>query len=869
MLRNPTRALVPALLFLTLAIPSCEAGTSMTSVEPRAAGEPATLEITDFPEALNDGDTVRLSARVLDENGRVLQGVKVVWSSATPSIAAVTPSGQLIGASPGEALLTASAGSLSESRKPTVRATPTRLVIVTGSDQEGAPGEALRDSLVAQVLDRHGKPVPDVFVDFVVTSGGGTASPLVIETDASGLGRTQWTLGTADLPQLLEGRARRPGLTPSLKDSVVVFTARVGSARPTAAKIEIAPAATAMAVGDTLRLTATVRDVNGSVLDGHPVSWGSSNASVVTVGGTGLATAHGAGSARVTARADEVEGSASIAVADPAGPEPGTIVILAAAGSLAVGDTLALTAIARAADGSEIQDPDIRWSSHDPNIATVDTMGMLIGRSIGTALITASAVCCSPDSAPFAVQPTTPAIVADLRATFPSAETISLAWTEVDDGAGAPADYLFRFSATPYGHWGTAVAVSAGSCAGIVRGAEIGRAGACSVAGLDPGTEYGFQVVAFRETASGARVFGPVSAVAVATTEPGDTGGTGTLEVSPTSHTFTQLGQELQLTVIARGPDGQVIDNPQVTWSSSDTEVATVDSRGLVVARSVGTALIVASASCCAESTADVNVVAGPANPHYTNEPAGFVELARNDWSALPGDWGSNRWGLSGPFTTDGRSAEVTIANDATAPVGGASVLRMWAPEGYLNGYAPGRTGYSFGTPRRIFVGWWVKYDEDFIIHPFQIKWHFVTIAPEAANAWLWVDHFHRHEGNVPGNPGVWAPSRLRLRFQGSGWSRDQLQAQNVQPELVEMPYGKWVKLEMYLDLGTPGQPNGVIRLWQDGVLIVELTDLAYPANATGFSNFRHEGTYGGAGHPYPQDQAWYVAQTYISAPGS
>ena len=59
--------------------------------------------------------------------------------------------------------------------------------------------------------------------------------------------------------------------------------------------------------------------------------------------------------------------------------------------------------------------------------------------------------------------------------------------------------------------------------------------------------------------------------------------------------------------------------------------------------------------------------------------------------------------------------------------------------------------------------------------------------------------------------------------------------------------------------------PDGLLRLWQDGVLIVEVQDWYVPGGA--FRRFYHEGVYGGAGFPIPQDQSWYVAQSYISAP--
>lgn len=54
---------------------------------------------------------------------------------------------------------------------------------------------------------------------------------------------------------------------------------------------------------DTLRLTATARDLTGAPLGGVIFSWASSNPSVAIVDGTGLVSAIGLGSATITASA--------------------------------------------------------------------------------------------------------------------------------------------------------------------------------------------------------------------------------------------------------------------------------------------------------------------------------------------------------------------------------------------------------------------------------------------------------------------------------------------------------------------------------------------------------------------------------------
>lgn len=68
---------------------------------------------------------------------------------------------------------------------------------VAGTGQTGATLSVLADSLAFRVTDALGNPVAGVNVSANVSIGGGTVSPVSGNTDATGVFRTQWTLGTA------------------------------------------------------------------------------------------------------------------------------------------------------------------------------------------------------------------------------------------------------------------------------------------------------------------------------------------------------------------------------------------------------------------------------------------------------------------------------------------------------------------------------------------------------------------------------------------------------------------------------------------------------------------------------------------------
>ncbi len=75
-----------------------------------------------------------------------------------------------------------------------------------------------------------------------------------------------------------------------------------------------------------------------------------------------------------------------------------------------------------------------------------------------------------------------------------------------------------------------------------------------------------------------------------------------TVAVSPATAEVTALGGTVQLTAEVRDQNARVMAGATVTWSSSDTSVATVDAPGLVTAAGNGTATITASAGSASGS---------------------------------------------------------------------------------------------------------------------------------------------------------------------------------------------------------------------------------------------------------------------------
>ena len=147
--------LVPATLSATLWAYACGDGTTAppTLRPPRpttVAVTPATTQLTAL------GATVQLSAEVRDQNGQVMAGAAVTWSSSTTSIATVSGSGLVTAAGNGTVTIAASAGGASGTAAVTVTQ-DVSAVAITPAAHTLVAGDMLR--LAVEATDANGHAV--------------------------------------------------------------------------------------------------------------------------------------------------------------------------------------------------------------------------------------------------------------------------------------------------------------------------------------------------------------------------------------------------------------------------------------------------------------------------------------------------------------------------------------------------------------------------------------------------------------------------------------------------------------------------------------------------------------------------------------
>ena len=170
---------------------------------------------------------------------------------------------------------------------------------------------------------------------------------------------------------------------------VYVGVGCVGTEPPAPTRITISPpSATLKSFDESILMTATVYDQDGQAMTDVTTSWTSTDASVASVTDSGLVTAHGNGSANVTASAGTAEASAEVTV----GQEVAEVTVSPPADTAkALGDTVRLSAEARDAKGHEIANAAFSWVTNDAAVARVDSSGLVLGVGEGTAAITATA----------------------------------------------------------------------------------------------------------------------------------------------------------------------------------------------------------------------------------------------------------------------------------------------------------------------------------------------------------------------------------------------------------------------------------------------------------------------------------------------
>lgn len=563
-------------------------------------------------------ETAQLSAVPQDRNGMAVDA-SVGWTSRDELIATVDDSGLVTARGAGTVAVVASVGTVSDSAMISVLLPVDSVAVTPSSLTFTAFGDTA--SAEASAFDATGYERTDVVISWA------SADTLVVTVDEAGLmtatgdGTTQVTATAEDVSGTLD-------LTVSqVVDTVVVS--------PAADTIE--------ALGGTVQLAADPQDANGFTVAPATLAWASDDTLVATVDGSGVVTGVAPGTTRITATDGTVTGSADVTVdqrVDSMAVSPDSV------GFDALGAAAVLTVGAWDPGGAPIADPEPSWTSSDTLVVTADT-GVITSVGNGTATVTVEA-----DGVSATVKATVEQVVVGVDVTPDSAtvdalgDTTRLAGSAVDangfpvagpDLAWESADTLIAIvdsvglvTAVANGETVVRATGGAGTDSAVVTVAQrvdsiavspeqmtfvaIGDSqeaiaelydalGSIVVTGVTPVWSIADTLVATLDTTTLVTVI----AAGPGTTTLSATAGsvTGTAEVtvaqvadsvvvSPDTVRLNAIGYTSPVAIDVYDENSNLIVDPHVTWQSSDTLIATVDSVGEVTASANGTAAIVA-----------------------------------------------------------------------------------------------------------------------------------------------------------------------------------------------------------------------------------------------------------------------------------
>ncbi len=153
-------------------------------------------------------------------------------------------------------------------------------------------------------------------------------------------------------------------------------------------KVSVSVAPPQLIVGGVTQATAVLIDANGDTVLGHAPVWSSLSPAVVSITATGVVTGLQAGIGTVRATAGLATGDAQIVVKNPSA---GSITFSRDTATIALpGGATQLIATVRDSTGNLIPNPTLVWQSSAPLIAAVNSIGLVTGVAVGSAVITAT-----------------------------------------------------------------------------------------------------------------------------------------------------------------------------------------------------------------------------------------------------------------------------------------------------------------------------------------------------------------------------------------------------------------------------------------------------------------------------------------------
>ncbi len=743
----------------------------------------------------------------------------VKWTSLKPGVASVSASGMVVAKGVGVALIVAKHGEREDTARVEVRQLVSSLSLTPA---EPVVQAGLTQAMKAAAKDANGNAIPGVVFSWM------SSNPGVATVDREGTVRAL----AAGVTYVTAGAAHRS------------VTATVTVTPAPAARVGVSPATVSLVPGGTASLAATAEDAEGNPLAGRAVAWSTSAEGVATVSESGVVTAVAEGSATITATVDGKKATTAVKVKPGPDATAARIAVTPATDTLdAIGASTQLVATVYSATGSAMAGATSKWSSLDAAIATVDAKGKVVAKAAGAARIVASSGTMSDTARVVVRQVVAKVEVSPTSAKIESGATLRLGAKAKDANGYVIAGAAFEWTAS------NPAAVSVDGT-GLVKGVAAG--------------------VSYVTAATG----GKTATATLTVTAPA----VASVEVSPVSATV-EAGRSVPLTAAVRDASGQLLSGRAVSWSTSSAAVATVSASGMVTGVSAGKVTITATSegrTGSAQVTVTAPPVAGPALAFQDDFEAGALAAVTANgyrWRGAGANAGS-AVSVSRDIARSG-SGSLKFVYEASSPCTdssaeqrfefGENLQEVWleyylyipsGKESFANKFQhrtptkKNSDGSCSSTPdvsdnNKFLRLWDLDYNKFHVKAGFEYR---ATQSGLAGDSRLY---------------GMWGSDTKAI----SNWDKQQ----TWDLAITDANRGRWVQIRVRAKVAdSKSVSNGVLQLWTDGVLRINLTGLDLAASAGGNNFFRNGYLMGWANTGFDRNTAVYVDdfRIYRANPG-
>jgi trimeric autotransporter adhesin len=427
------------------------------------------------------------------------------------------------------------------------------------------------------------------------------------------------------------------------------------SSNPVLQSLQVSGASAQLAVGQTQQMKATGTYSTGTSQDvTSSATWTSSDSTVATVAAGGLVTAKAAGSCSITAKIGSVTGSFNVTVA----PGLVSLSVTPANASIAPGTAQQFTATGTYSDGSQQNlTGSASWASSNTAIATVSTTSPTRGLAQAVA------------SGSVTITATSGSVSGTATLNVSSATATSIAVTPLN--ANLPLGLAQQYKAV-----GTFSDGTSQDLTGVATWkSSVTSVASITTSGLATGKNVGSTTIsASFESATGS------------TSLTVNAANLNSISIQPANGSIAQ-GTRLQFAAIGTFNNGGTFDiTHQVTWSSSDTTIATIGaSNGVLFGVAPG--LVTITAGLGSVTTSVPLTVTG----------AKIVSISITPSSATTPIGGRKHFAATGTFddsSTQDLTATAAWASDNTAV---ATVGSTSGSYGVATGITAGNANISAG----------------------------------------------------------------------------------------------------------------------------------------------------------------------------